>query len=381
MTFYYTVTSLFLLIDLAYGDCVTELEHDVLLQGGDLGIVFAPDAEYCQMVCTFSPRCLMFSYLTASWPNDNERFACFLKDSATLTLQKVSIPGTISGRSLKHCTSRIHGETLSFATRNFVVKKKKKFEKYSESCKSIKETLLTSPHHSCSTGVSKTRSTVESCRAIRISGDQRRACNEAGSMKCNSRATRYTMCFTGVCLKNLFHRPHLGLRHLPNQSWYWVNPNLRSAGLWIAGGVLGAFSFLLTGRAMVLRIAPGLDVRISMPIACFRSFCVSIQTRSPSAVVTLRVSLRGGILSVLPQRAALEALAVPVPAGDVRLGRRVVPAPLQRVDLEALAGPVLAGDVRLGRRADRMAPAEVLEHLCWHCKPVRNHSNYDSFRS
>lgn len=108
MTFYYIVASLFLLCDLAYGDCVPGLEQDVLFQGGDLGTVFAPDVEYCQMVCSFSPRCLMFSYLSVSWPTDNERFACFLKDSATLTLPKVSMPGAISGHSLKHCTNRIH---------------------------------------------------------------------------------------------------------------------------------------------------------------------------------------------------------------------------------------------------------------------------------
>ncbi|XP_056415347.1 plasma kallikrein isoform X2 [Hyla sarda] len=108
MKFYYTVTSLLLLFDLACGDCVPELEHDVLLQGGDMGNVFAPDVEYCQMVCTFSARCLMFSYLPASWSNDNERFACFLKDSPTLTLTKTMVPGAISGHSLKHCTKRIY---------------------------------------------------------------------------------------------------------------------------------------------------------------------------------------------------------------------------------------------------------------------------------
>ncbi|XP_044146605.1 plasma kallikrein [Bufo gargarizans] len=108
MTLYYTVASLLLLFDVACGDCVPGLEHDVLLQGGDLSTVFAPDVEYCQMVCTFNPRCLMFTYLTESWPNENERFACFLKDSATLHLQKVLTPGTISGHSLKHCTKKIY---------------------------------------------------------------------------------------------------------------------------------------------------------------------------------------------------------------------------------------------------------------------------------
>ncbi|XP_075716273.1 plasma kallikrein [Rhinoderma darwinii] len=107
MTFYFTAASLFLLFDLVCGDCIPGLEQDVLLQGGNIGTVFSPDVEYCQMVCTFSPRCLMFSYLSASWPNDQERFACLLKDSATLTLQKVSMPGSISGHSLKHCTKKI----------------------------------------------------------------------------------------------------------------------------------------------------------------------------------------------------------------------------------------------------------------------------------
>ncbi|KAM3936830.1 plasma kallikrein-like [Leptodactylus fuscus] len=108
MAFYYTVSSLFLLFGLACGDCEPGLENDVLFQGGDMGTVFSPDVEYCQMACTFSPRCLMFSYLSQSWPNINERFACLLKESATLTLDKVPMPGSISGYSLKHCTKKIY---------------------------------------------------------------------------------------------------------------------------------------------------------------------------------------------------------------------------------------------------------------------------------
>ncbi|XP_075052813.1 plasma kallikrein isoform X2 [Mixophyes fleayi] len=107
MKLYYTVVCCFLFFTLVCGDCIPGLEEDVYFQGGDHGSVFAPDVEYCQISCTFSPRCLMFSYLPASWPKENERFACFLKDSATLTLLKVSFPGAVSGYSLKHCTKKI----------------------------------------------------------------------------------------------------------------------------------------------------------------------------------------------------------------------------------------------------------------------------------
>ncbi|KAG8453724.1 hypothetical protein GDO86_000376, partial [Hymenochirus boettgeri] len=87
--------------------CVSELYHDTYFQGGDLGSTFTPDAVHCQLVCTFSPRCLMFSFLPASWPKENERFACFLKDSVTNILPKVTLPGVISGHSLKNCNNKI----------------------------------------------------------------------------------------------------------------------------------------------------------------------------------------------------------------------------------------------------------------------------------
>ncbi|XP_075466235.1 plasma kallikrein [Ascaphus truei] len=108
MDCYYSVVCCFILFTSAYGDCISELYQDVYFQGGDHGSVFAPDVDYCQLVCTFSPRCLMFSYLPANWPVQNERFSCFLKDSATGTLPKLPLPGSTSGHSLKHCNNKIN---------------------------------------------------------------------------------------------------------------------------------------------------------------------------------------------------------------------------------------------------------------------------------
>ncbi|XP_063314161.1 plasma kallikrein-like [Pelobates fuscus] len=90
------------------GECISALEKDVYIKGGDYSSVFAPDVEYCQSVCTFNPRCLMFSYLPGDWARQNEKFACFLKDGAKDKLPKVNLAGAISGHSLKNCNNRIN---------------------------------------------------------------------------------------------------------------------------------------------------------------------------------------------------------------------------------------------------------------------------------
>ncbi|XP_077333482.1 plasma kallikrein [Lithobates pipiens] len=108
MKLHYTALCCFSIFSLASGDCITALKQDVFFKGGDQGSVFVPDVEYCQIACTFNPRCIMFSYLNASWPKENERFACFLKDSVTLSLPEISLTGAVSGHSLKHCTTKIY---------------------------------------------------------------------------------------------------------------------------------------------------------------------------------------------------------------------------------------------------------------------------------
>ncbi|XP_053556826.1 coagulation factor XI [Bombina bombina] len=107
MAFYSITICCFVLFVSVSGECISTLFQDVYFQGGDCSSVFAPDVGYCQLVCTFHPKCLMFSYLPESWPSQNERFACFLKDSATNTLPNVTLPGAVSGYSLKHCRNQI----------------------------------------------------------------------------------------------------------------------------------------------------------------------------------------------------------------------------------------------------------------------------------
>ncbi|KAM4710211.1 plasma kallikrein [Discoglossus pictus] len=107
MGWYYCTICSFLLFTTVYGECISKLYNDIYFQGGDYGSVYAPDVEYCQLVCTFHPRCLMFSYLPVTWASQNERFACFLKDSVTYALPNITLPGAISGHSLKQCNHRI----------------------------------------------------------------------------------------------------------------------------------------------------------------------------------------------------------------------------------------------------------------------------------
>ncbi|XP_040345940.1 plasma kallikrein isoform X5 [Herpailurus yagouaroundi] len=88
--------------------CLTQLYKNTFFKGGDLTAMYTPNAEHCQMMCTFHPRCLLFSFLPESSTNDTDkRFGCFLKDSATGTLPKMSWANTISGHSLKQCGHQI----------------------------------------------------------------------------------------------------------------------------------------------------------------------------------------------------------------------------------------------------------------------------------
>uniref|UniRef100_G1RLC0 Plasma kallikrein n=1 Tax=Nomascus leucogenys TaxID=61853 RepID=G1RLC0_NOMLE len=88
--------------------CLTQLYENTFFRGGDVASMYTPNAQHCQMRCTFHPRCLLFSFLPASSISDMEkRFGCFLKDSVTGTLPKVHRTGAISGHSLKQCGHQI----------------------------------------------------------------------------------------------------------------------------------------------------------------------------------------------------------------------------------------------------------------------------------
>ncbi|XP_071288357.1 coagulation factor XI [Agelaius tricolor] len=100
---YWTSYFIFLLASV-YSECVTQIYENTFFQGGDLTTVFTPSANYCQIVCTYHPTCLLFTYLPATWTRDPaKRFSCYLKDSDTEMLPKVDMEGAISGHSLKQC--------------------------------------------------------------------------------------------------------------------------------------------------------------------------------------------------------------------------------------------------------------------------------------
>ncbi|KAM6221016.1 plasma kallikrein [Rhynchocyon petersi] len=90
------------------GGCQTQLYKNTFFRGGDVAAIYSPSEHHCRMMCTFHPRCLLFSFLPASSTNDEQkRFGCYLKESVTGTLPRVPKAGAISGHSLKHCGPRI----------------------------------------------------------------------------------------------------------------------------------------------------------------------------------------------------------------------------------------------------------------------------------
>ncbi|XP_050193889.1 coagulation factor XI-like isoform X5 [Myiozetetes cayanensis] len=104
---YWTFNFIFLLASV-YSECVIQIYENTYFQGGDLTTFFTPSANYCQVVCTYHPTCLFFTYLPATWTKDPaKRFSCYLKDSDTEMLPKVDMEGAISGHSLKQCNIQI----------------------------------------------------------------------------------------------------------------------------------------------------------------------------------------------------------------------------------------------------------------------------------
>ncbi|KAM4837280.1 plasma kallikrein [Thomomys bottae] len=88
--------------------CLTQLYKNSFFRGGDVIALYSPDANHCRMMCTFHPRCLLFSFLPSSSTKDQEkRFGCFLKDSVTGTLPRMHRTNAISGYSLKQCEHQI----------------------------------------------------------------------------------------------------------------------------------------------------------------------------------------------------------------------------------------------------------------------------------
>ncbi|CAH6787252.1 F11 [Phodopus roborovskii] len=98
----------FILFASVSGECITKLFRDTCFQGGDISTVFTPSAEYCQLVCTHHPRCLLFTFMAESSSDDPTKwFACILKDSVTESLPMVNMTGAVSGYSFKQCPQQL----------------------------------------------------------------------------------------------------------------------------------------------------------------------------------------------------------------------------------------------------------------------------------
>jgi len=121
--------------------CLTQLYKNTFFRGGDLTATYTPNAQHCQMMCTFHPRCLLFSFLPESSTNDTgKRFGCFLKDSAAGILPRVSRTNAISGHSLKQCGHQISAchrdihKGIDMRGVNFNVSKVKNVEECQKMC-------------------------------------------------------------------------------------------------------------------------------------------------------------------------------------------------------------------------------------------------------
>ncbi|XP_077936976.1 coagulation factor XI [Gasterosteus aculeatus] len=85
-------------------ECRQQLVEDVDFPGSDIQLVFSPDVNHCQQLCTQHPACLFFTYLPADWTQDDRNFYCFLKSSPSGQPDvQTPVQGAISGYSLKPC--------------------------------------------------------------------------------------------------------------------------------------------------------------------------------------------------------------------------------------------------------------------------------------
>ncbi|XP_059537218.1 plasma kallikrein-like [Myotis daubentonii] len=121
--------------------CLPQLYENVFFRGGDVTAMYTPSAHHCQVMCTFLPRCLLFSFLPASLTNGTDkRFGCFWKDSVTGALPRVPWRSAISGHSLKQCGHRIsvcHSdiyERIDMRGVNFNVSKVESVEECQKRC-------------------------------------------------------------------------------------------------------------------------------------------------------------------------------------------------------------------------------------------------------
>ncbi|EDL78854.1 rCG59057, isoform CRA_a [Rattus norvegicus] len=121
--------------------CLSQLYANTFFRGGDLAAIYTPDAQHCQKMCTFHPRCLLFSFLAVSPTKETDkRFGCFMKESITGTLPRIHRTGAISGHSLKQCGHQLSAchqdiyEGLDMRGSNFNISKTDSIEECQKLC-------------------------------------------------------------------------------------------------------------------------------------------------------------------------------------------------------------------------------------------------------
>uniref|UniRef100_A0A3Q2P247 Coagulation factor XI-like n=1 Tax=Fundulus heteroclitus TaxID=8078 RepID=A0A3Q2P247_FUNHE len=84
--------------------CNSALLRDWDFPGSDVRVIFSPDAEHCQQLCTQESSCLFWAFIGPDSKNDNRHFHCFLKaTSSGEPSRQVPKQGTTAGYSLKSC--------------------------------------------------------------------------------------------------------------------------------------------------------------------------------------------------------------------------------------------------------------------------------------
>ncbi|XP_056395752.1 plasma kallikrein-like [Hyla sarda] len=79
-------------------DCSTLLFPNITFSGSLIGYILAPDATFCQRLCTQTPPCQYFTHLSIDWTLDERRFYCFLQSGDQGIPSNVyHLPNAVSG--------------------------------------------------------------------------------------------------------------------------------------------------------------------------------------------------------------------------------------------------------------------------------------------
>ncbi|KAK5618602.1 hypothetical protein CRENBAI_015666 [Crenichthys baileyi] len=103
MKIVFILVALLHLCDTSFG-CNSELRRDWDFPGSDNQILFSPDAEHCQHLCTQEASCLFWAFIGPDCKADNRHFHCFLKATPSgKPIYQNFKQGTTAGYSLKSC--------------------------------------------------------------------------------------------------------------------------------------------------------------------------------------------------------------------------------------------------------------------------------------